>query len=352
MKRKFITDGIETIIMIVFISALVCLLCNAFFMTHEITGVSRVVNYAGIVRGSSQRAIKQELSQKKVDDQLTYLDGIIDALQHSSSRYKLIKLDSASFQSDLMEQKREWQILKKAIYTYRKTPIGKNEQLLLTLSNNYYEICDKTVSIAECYGEGIVTGLKKLEVAIGIVVGILILLSLERSRAIIVNYRNMLRLNRDAYDDPLTGVKNKRYFEEYFPVMSESCNYSLAFIDIDNLKEVNDKQGHEAGDHYIIEVIEAIREQFRTTDVIFRMGGDEFVVFLKECRESIATRLLEQAREAVHDHTSGSFSYGIVYVHKEDSRSIREILKESDQRMYEYKKAHKNDGSHHNKKGT
>lgn len=94
MKRKFITDGIETIIMIVFITALVCLLCNAFFMTHEITGVSRVVNYAGIVRGSSQRAIKQELSQKKVDDQLTYLDGIIDALQHSSSRYKLIKLEA------------------------------------------------------------------------------------------------------------------------------------------------------------------------------------------------------------------------------------------------------------------
>lgn len=58
--------------------------------------------------------------------------------------------------------------------------------MLLTLSNNHYKICDKTVSIAKCYDEGMVIGLKKLEVAIGIIVDKLILLSLERSRAIIV----------------------------------------------------------------------------------------------------------------------------------------------------------------------
>lgn len=56
----------------------------------------------------------------------------------------------------------------------------------LTLSDNHYKICDKTVSIAKCYVEGMVIGLKKLEAVIGIIVDKLILLSLERSRAIIV----------------------------------------------------------------------------------------------------------------------------------------------------------------------
>ena len=69
--------------------------------------------------------------------------------------------------------------------------------------------------------------------------------------------------------------------------MFEDCHYFLVFINRDNHKQVNDKQGHEAGEHYVIKVIEAIREQFRTTDVIFHMGEDEFVAFLKEYRESI-----------------------------------------------------------------
>lgn len=341
MKRSLKFDGVETIILVIMITALVCLLATSSILIHEITGAARVVNYAGILRGSSQKEVKQELNGIDSNKQINYLDDILNGLQHSSSKYKLIKLDSASFQSELIEQKKAWQELKQAIYTYRRQPTKSHEKSLMDLSDNYYNLCDKSVSIAECYAEGIVTGLKKLEVAIAIIVGCLIVISLERSRAMIHYYRDTLKLNKEAYDDPLTGVKNKRYFEEYFPTLSHDCNYSLVFIDIDHLKQVNDSQGHEAGDRYIIEIVHEIQSQFRTTDVMFRMGGDEFVLFLKECRESIATRMLEQARLAVIERISGSFSYGIVYVSKHDDREIKEILKESDDKMYSYKRAHK-----------
>jgi len=58
---------------------------------------------------------------------------------------------------------------------------------------------------------------------------------------------------------------------------------------------------------------------------MFRMGGDEFVLFLKKCRESIATRMLEQARLAVCERISGSFSYGIVYVSKHEQRAVKDV---------------------------
>lgn len=254
MKRNFKFDNVETIVLVIMITALVYFLVTSSILIHEMTGAARVANYAGILRGSSQKQVKQELNGIDSYKQIAYLDDILNGLQHSSTKYKLIKLDSDSFQSELIEQKKAWQVLKQAIYTYRRQPTKSHEKALLDVSDNYYNLCDKTVSIAKCYVEGLVTSLKKLEIAIMIDVICLIAISLERSRAMIHYYRDLLKLNIEAYDDPLTGVKNKRYFEEYFPTLAHDCNYSLVFIDIDHLKQVNDSQGHEAGDRYIIEM--------------------------------------------------------------------------------------------------
>lgn len=110
--------------------------------------------------------------------------------------------------------------------------------------------------------------------------------------------------------------------------MFEDCHYSLVFINRDNHKQVNEKQGHEAGEHYVIKVIEAIRKQFRTTDVIFHMGEDEFDAFLKEYRESITPAYLNRPEKIIHPVVLiiGLFM-SIKRIYAVSEKSLRKVVK-------------------------
>lgn len=97
------------------------------------------------------------------------------------------------------------------------------------------------------------------------------------------------------------------------------------------MKQVNDKQGHEAGEHYVIEVIGAIREQFRITDVIFHMGEDEFIAFLKEYRESITPAYLNRQRSCLRIIHSVVLIIGLFMsikrIYAVSEKSLRKVVK-------------------------
>jgi len=114
---------------------------------------------------------------------------------------------------------------------------------------------------------------------------------------------------------------------------------------MDHLKDVNDTFGHEAGDLYIRKTSEIIRDRFRSTDTLIRMGGDEFLLFLPGCSEMVAERLIRKARDLVKTDTSTgcaeSFSYGICYVEHAEARTLQSAVDEADQKMYAFKKEHR-----------
>lgn len=86
-----------------------------------------------------------------------------------------------------------------------------------------------------------------------------------------------------AYHDTLTGLNNRWYsLEQLNKMIEEDVNFCVCFIDMDRLKYVNDNFGHNEGDAYIKFISDKLKEYFREDDVICRMGGDEFVVLLKE----------------------------------------------------------------------
>ncbi len=93
--------------------------------------------------------------------------------------------------------------------------------------------------------------------------------------------------------DSLTGVPNRRAFlkltEEYFEINEQlSENISILVVDIDNFKSINDKYGHPFGDEVLIQVANAIKLALRKGDYVARLGGEEFVVLLKNTNESEA----------------------------------------------------------------
>lgn len=119
--------------------------------------------------------------------------------------------------------------------------------------------------------------------------------------------KELARLETKAMRDPLTGALNKEYtkiFIERYMDENPDKNGMLFVVDIDKFKEVNDNYGHIAGDNVIIEVIKAITKSFRSSDIVGRIGGDEFVVFAcnvqkKEDQIKQAKKLQDVLRQPV-----------------------------------------------------
>jgi diguanylate cyclase (GGDEF)-like protein/PAS domain S-box-containing protein len=149
--------------------------------------------------------------------------------------------------------------------------------------------------------------------------------------------------------DELTGLYNRRGFLTLGQQQLKMADRAkrkmvLLFADFDELKRINDALGHSEGDRALIEIASVLRETFRESDIIARIGGDEFVVLAIETdgvsAETLTTRLKEnlEARNARGDrHYKLSLSVGIARYDPKHSCSIDELLARADRLMYEQK---------------
>jgi diguanylate cyclase (GGDEF)-like protein len=111
-------------------------------------------------------------------------------------------------------------------------------------------------------------------------------------------------LRRQAVSDPLTGAYNRRGFMDRFSVEVERCTRHgfrmlLAVLDIDHFKRVNDEHGHRCGDMALQQVVTTAQRCFRRTDVVGRLGGEEFAVLMSEISGVEATASLDHFREEI-----------------------------------------------------
>lgn len=108
--------------------------------------------------------------------------------------------------------------------------------------------------------------------------------------------------------DALTGLYNRRYFEqcadrEFLRAARYKSDLTFAIVDIDFFKKINDTYGHLCGDKILKEVAFLLNESFRKTDIVFRYGGEEFVVILTETNAEAARIPLERLREKIEANT-------------------------------------------------
>jgi diguanylate cyclase (GGDEF)-like protein/PAS domain S-box-containing protein len=112
------------------------------------------------------------------------------------------------------------------------------------------------------------------------------------------------RLAYEASHDALTRLPNRRHFEEMIGIALESARargttHTVAYIDLDRFKQVNDTFGHQAGDTLLRELAYRMSRNVRGNDVLARIGGDEFALLLHECTTDNAARVAEKIRESV-----------------------------------------------------
>jgi diguanylate cyclase (GGDEF)-like protein len=168
-----------------------------------------------------------------------------------------------------------------------------------------------------------------------------------------VNY-GMEVLRSLSETDDLTGLNNRRSFvslvkREAYKAARYGRPYSIMMIDIDNLKSINDRYGHAAGDNLIKAASESISDALRESDFIARLGGDEFIVLLTETDYRRAGDAGERIKTAM-ENTSLNIGGAVVSVtisigissYPDDSHDLDEIMKFADEALYQSKQAGRN----------
>jgi len=160
---------------------------------------------------------------------------------------------------------------------------------------------------------------------------------------------NQQRLDRMAHHDQLTGLPNRHYLASFLPgaiahAKASARMLGVVFLDLDRFKHINDTRGHEIGDKLLQEVARRLQACVRDTDVVIRMGGDEFVVVFCELKSyddvtQGADRIIAALNQPVlvggHAlQTSGSVGISIF---PRDGSDMVELLKHSDTAMYQAK---------------
>jgi diguanylate cyclase (GGDEF)-like protein len=156
----------------------------------------------------------------------------------------------------------------------------------------------------------------------------------------------MQELEREAGTDPLTGLKNRRRFEEDLQMAMararrESTTGALLMLDLDHFKRVNDSHGHPAGDQLIRETADVLRRRSRKSDVLARLGGDEFAVVLPRCGPAEARLAAEAITDAIRAHQPEgdgveplTASVGVAMFGDHPRTSIGSVVSEADTAMY------------------
>ena len=172
---------------------------------------------------------------------------------------------------------------------------------------------------------------------------------LRREVAELESYRNL------AYRDPLTGLWNRRYFNDRLNQEISLCRrggarrFSLLALDMNDLKRINDVEGHGAGDLAIKRAAQFLRSRLREHDVCCRLGGDEFAVILREVGTTECQQLINRLRSELSEHnakrsTPLSLSMGTASF-PEDSATARGLYLRADEVMYEDKRRQKRIGN-------
>lgn len=332
-KKKNRFSKIMRILMTALTSLLIVLILIIILMVSRIQGTARVVNYAGLVRGKTQRIIKLEDARMPQDDMIADVKGYIKGLRFGSEELDLVSLDDKAFQAKMEELDDYFDTLKQEIDLVRQ--VGYENTSIIEKSEIFFNLCDVATGLAESYSQRIATRLKQFETLTVIDIVILVFMILYELLKALRYAKANRELKSKIYLDEATGLPNKNKCEEILTLEAEQ-NMAICVFDLNNLRIINNQQGHERGDLYINLFAKSLRKGVDENQFVGRCGGDEFIVFFKNVTKEDVKRNLENIKKECAKCSEIPLSYaaGFAYSNDFSKLTMRELFCQADKNMY------------------
>ena len=245
----------------------------------DIREYGKLINYVGIVRGASQRAVKLEMNGQPADDLIGYIDSILNELLTGEGQFGLVTANSVDYTDDLAALEEQWDIVKEDIAGVRE---GKQGGALLESSERLFEIANQTVFSIEKFSTQSADRITRLIIIAAAVCGI---------AAAIASYYYIKRLldlkytNRELEDiagrDELTGAFNtEKFYLEANRMMSreKDGNFAVLYVDFENFRYVNDVFGYDYGDLLLKNYARLVMGRMGENEALGRVMADHFVI--------------------------------------------------------------------------
>lgn len=324
---------------------LTCVLIILFFgimsLVSRIQGTARVVNYAGLVRGKTQRIIKLENAGQPQDGMIADIDAFIEGLRYGSRDLDLVRLNDTDFQNKMTDLAGQFEELKNEIQKVREQ--GYEHTQIIEKSETFFNTCDEATGFAEKYSQKKATDLSHLEnIVVADIVGLLMIIGWELVKALRYAAQNAA-LRKKVYLDEATGLPNKNKCEELLNApepVSENAPEAVCVFDLNNLRTINNNLGHDKGDEYIRSFAQQLRLAVPEEHFVGRDGGDEFLALLHGLNHEETNACLRQVRESIakysEKHPEMPISYAVGYALSTDfeGTTMRELFRLADKNMY------------------
>ena len=287
-KSKNIVGIIQSCLILILIVLIIFIMVNI----SRLQGTARVINYAGLVRGATQREVKLEITENQNDELIKYLDDILNDLKYQNGQYNLVDLKDKEYHDKLQILSDYWEELKKEIKAVREA--GYQNTDIVNMSEIYFKMADETVSAAESYSERIAVKIRTLELlSVLDMLCLVILIVIQTLAAMKMSVLNKL-LEQRAYTDTHTGLPNKDACEVLLNNKETVGKHTACIMfDLNNLKTVNDTMGHSAGDQLIMNFSKLLRSVIPEKDFVGRYGGDEFIAVIHHTSEAEIKEILK-----------------------------------------------------------
>ena len=315
------------ILFVILIPGLIGSIILSLNVKKHFTNNTIIINRLGQIRGLSQRYTKLKLVNvensliiKKIDKNFKFLD----------TDFKNKKLMSEPKINFLYTQIK---------VLWKKLELASNKDDLIKISENLWKISNElTSSVANIFKKREEKCIRRVLILNTLLAFIVITMS------IIIYFTIKKGLEKDKIIDPLTGLYNRRYFNEKIEYFIEYYNrykepFSVIFIDIDHFKKVNDIYGHQKGDEILQKISSLIKKDIRNSDLAFRYGGEEIVVLLPKTdlktAYSISKRLKEKIKTIKLDeskHITASMGVG-----EYKGETLKEFIEKVDFALYKAK---------------
>lgn len=332
-KKKNHFSKIMRFLMTALTSLLIVLILIIILMVSRIQGTARVVNYAGLVRGKTQRIIKLEDARMPQDDMIADVKGYIKGLRFGSEELDLVSLDDKAFQVKMEELDAYFDTLKQEIDLVRQVCYENTN--IIEKSEIFFNLCDVATGLAESYSQRIATRLKQFETLTVIDIVILVFMILYELLKALRYAKANRELKSKIYLDEATGLPNKNKCEEILTLEAEQ-NMAICVFDLNNLRIINNQQGHERGDLYIRSFAKSLRKGVDENQFVGRCGGDEFIAFFKNVTKEDVKRNLENIKKECAKCSEIPLSYaaGFAYSNDFSTLTMRELFCQADKNMY------------------